>query len=99
MARVLGNEMTKGICVVARDDLCKGDDTKEECIANWERILTKLNKNNLKLSPRKVRVLLQDTEVFGHRVKDGKVRPSDHIVTSLGRTTREELKTVRQVNS
>ena len=44
-------------------------------------------------------MLLQETEVFGHRVKDGKVRPSDHIVTALGKTTREELKTVRQVNS
>ena len=43
--------------------------------------------------------MLQDTEVFGHRFKDGKMRPSDHIVTSLGKTSVEELKTVRQVNS
>ena len=42
--------------------------------------------------------MLQDTEVFGHRVKDGMVRPSDHIVTSLGKTSIDELKTVKQVN-
>ena len=77
--------MDEGICVVARDNLCTGGDTKDECIANWERVLTKLNQNNLKLSPRNVRVLLQDPEVFGHRVKDGKVRPSDHIVTAWAR--------------
>ena len=99
MAQVLGDEMTAGFCCVARDDLCIGGETVDECIGNWEKVLTKLDSNNLKLSPRKVRVLLQDTEVFGHRVKDGKVRPSDHIVTSLGKTSTDELKTVKQVNS
>ena len=69
----------------------------DACITNLEWVLNKLNQNNLKLSPRKARVLLQDTEVFAHRVKDGKVRPSNHIFTSLGKTTRDE--TVRQVSS
>ena len=91
--------MTEGFCCVARDDLFIGGKTEDECIDNWERVLVKLNANNLKLSPGKVRIMLQDTEVFGHRVKDGKMRPSDHIVTSLGKTSMEELKTVRQVNS
>ena len=33
------------------------------------------------------------------RVCDGKVRPSDHIVTSLAATNTESLVTVKQVNS
>ena len=86
-------------CCMARDDLCIGADMVDACIANWERVLSKFNENNLKLSPWKVRVLLQDTEVFCHRVMDGKVRPSNHIVTSLGKTTIQELKSVRQVKS
>ena len=99
LAQVLGDEMTEGFCCVARDDLFIGGETEDECIDNWERVLVKLNTNNLKLAPRKVRIMLQDTEVFGHRFKDGKMRPSDHIVTSLGKTSVEELKTVKQVNS
>ena len=94
MAQVLGDEMTASFCCITRDNLCIGGDTVDACISNWEKVLTRLDKNNLKLSPRKVRVLLQDMEPFGHRVKDSKVRPSDHIVASLGKTSRDELKTV-----
>ena len=48
MARVLGDKMTEGICVMARDDLVTGGNTIDECIANWGCILKKLNENNLK---------------------------------------------------
>ena len=99
MCRVLGDEMTEGFCVAARDDLCVGGDTVDECIERWGRVLSKLNQHNLKLAPHKVRILLQDTEVYGHRIIDGKVRPSNHVVNSLASTTTSELKTVKQVNS
>jgi hypothetical protein len=99
LARVLGDEMTAGYCLAARDDLCVGGNSPEEAIANWSKVLGKICDSNLKLAPGKVRVLLQDTEVFGHRVVEGKIRPSDHIVTSLGRTSIKDLNTVKQVNS
>ena len=99
VTRVLGDEMLKGMCVIARDDLIVGGDSIEECIANWAVILAKLNAHNLKLAPRKLRCFLEDTEVYGHKIRDGKIRPSDHIVSSLAATTPDALVTVRQVNS
>ena len=99
LGRVLGDEQTAGFCLAARDDVFVGGNTVDECIANWNIVLSKLNKHNLKVSPRKVRIMLEDTEVFGHRIADGKVRPSDHILTSLAATTPDQLVTYRQVNS
>ena len=46
-----------------------------------------------------MRVLLDDTEVFGHRIKQGFVSPSPHIVSNLGMIKLEDMKTVKQVNS
>ena len=99
LGRVLGDEQTAGFCLAARDDVFVGANTIDECIANWDTVLTKLNQHNLKVNPRKVRVMLGDVEVFGHRVVDGTVRPSDHIITSLAATTPSDLVSVRQVNS
>ena len=99
VTRVLGDQLLEGKCIIARDDLIVGGKSIEECLANWAEILPKMNSHNLKLNPKKVRILLQDHEIYGHRVCDGKVRPSDHIVTSLAATSTENLVTVRQVNS
>ena len=99
VTRVLGDEMAADMCIIARDDLIVGGDTIEECLSNWETILAKLDRHNLKLAPRKVRLFLQDAEIYGHRIRDGKVRPSDHIVSTLATTTIESLTTVKQVNS
>ena len=99
LGRVLGDEQTAGFCLAARDDVFVGGNTIDECIANWDTVLSKLNRYNLKLNPRKVRIMLGDTEVFGHRIADGTVRPSEHILTSLASTTPDDLVTVKQVNS
>ena len=99
LGRVLGDEKAAGFCCVARDDLHIGGDTIDECLDNWETVLSKLNAHNLKVSPSKVRIFLQDSEVFGHRVINGTIRPSDHIVSTLAAAKVGELVTVRQVNS
>ena len=99
MSRALGDEMTAGICMAARDDLVVGGDTVDEAIHNWSQVLAKITSHNLKLNPQKVRILLQDTEIYGHRIINGKIRPSEHIVSSLASTTTTELVTVKQVNS
>ena len=98
LARVLGDDISEGHCLAARDDLFVGGSTIDEALQNWNKVLKKVADNNLKITARKVRVFLGDTEVFGHRVKDGQVKPSDHNITTLSKTTTEELQTVRQVN-
>ena len=51
LGRVLGDEKTAGFCCVARDDIIVGGNTIDECIANWETVLAKLDKHNLKVKP------------------------------------------------
>ena len=45
-----------------------------EAISNYETVLQKLEANNLKLSPGKVRIFSSDTEIYGYRVRDGRNR-------------------------
>ena len=97
--KILGDEIADGKCMAARDDLTVGGNTIDEAIANWEEVLTKLRKCNLKITSHKVRIFLPDTEVYGYRIKNGKVLPSGHIVTDLGKTKIADLKTVKSVNS
>ena len=99
MASVLGDEMTSGITMSARDDLFVGGDTREEAITNWSRVLAKLEAANLKVTARKVKIFPRDTVVFGMRVSEGKISPSAHVIETLGEVKMEELKTNKQVNS
>ena len=99
IARVLGTELAEGICYAERDDVIIGGESVEATISNWERVLSKLAANNLKLSPSKVKLFPKDMEVFGLRIKDGLVLPSDHIIKSLGKSSIDLLKTVKHVNS
>jgi hypothetical protein len=72
LARVLGDDMTAGHCLAARDGLFVGGDTLDEALDNWNAILGKLAANNIKITAKKVRFFLGDTEVFGHRITDGR---------------------------
>jgi hypothetical protein len=101
LMKVLGDELAEGIVEVARDDIQVGGNTINEVIDNWDRVLTKLNQSNLKISPQKVRVLLDDTEVYGFRIQKGFVLPSPlpHCVSDLGKVKLEDLKTDKQTNS
>lgn len=99
IARVLGQELADGICYAERDDIIIGGETIDDTITNWNRVLGKLKSANLKLSPSKVKIFPMDIEIFGLRIKDGQVLPSDHIIKSLGKSSIQELKTVKNVNS
>ena len=99
LSRVLGDEISEGVYLAARDDLFVAGDSIDEVLENWDKVLTKLEKANLKITARKVRVFLEDTEVFGHRITNGEVFPSDHTVKTLGDINMEEIKTIKQLNS
>ena len=99
LKRVLGEEISAGFCVSIRDDIVIGGNTVSEAIENYSSVLEKFSLNNLKLSPSKIRLFPQDTEIYGYRLKNGCVMPSDHTVTSLGQAKIEELITNKQVNS
>jgi hypothetical protein len=77
LAIVLGDLLTEGICEIARDDIQVGGNTYDEAISNWERVLSALNANGLKLSPKKVRIFPASTEVYGVKLQNGFISPSD----------------------
>ena len=95
LSRVLGQEISDGFCVAIRDDIIIGGHTQDDAIDNYETVLRKLHSCNLKLSPNKMRIFPSDTEVYGYRVKDGCILPSNHTITSLGK---QILKTLSQTS-
>ena len=99
VSRVLGDNIAKGHCLALRDDIIIGGNSVDEALTNYESILNKLEDNNLKLSSHKIRVFPSDTEIYGYRILNGCILPSAHIVTSLGETKIDKLKTNKQVNS
>ena len=66
--------------------------TIDELIHNWDRVLTKLAENNLKVTGQKVRILLDDVEVYSYRIRKGYVSPSQHIISNLGKVEMEDIK-------
>ena len=62
-------------------------------------MLSILNQANLKITARKVRIFLEDTEVVGQRISKVNVSPSEHSITTLGEIKMEEIKTIKQLNS
>jgi hypothetical protein len=99
LAIVLGDLITQGICEIARDDIQVGGNTYDEAIANWDTVLTRLSSNGLKVSPKKVRIFPASTEVYGVKLQNGKISPSDHVLTTLGITSIDQLKSVKNVNA
>ena len=99
ISRILGDELAQGICYAERDDIAVGGQSVKDAIQNWKTVLTKLNDNNMKVSPNKVKIFPEDIEVFGWRIRNGQVMPSDHIITNLGKSSITQLTTVKQVNS
>ena len=99
LCRVLGEDISAGHCLAVRDDIMIGGNTVDDAINNYEKVIVQLNKNNLKLSPNKVRLFPADTEIYGYRVRNGCIEPSEHRVSSIGKIKIESLTTVKSVNS
>ena len=71
VSRVLGDNIAQGHCLAIRDDIVIGGNSIDEALSNYESVLSKLNLNNLKLSPHKIRIFPKDTEIYGYRVLNG----------------------------
>ena len=63
MCWVLGDLMQEGIVVKIADDLYTGGNTIQELLGNWERILHRMEANNLRLSPSKTVICPVTTSV------------------------------------
>ena len=99
LCRVLGEEIACGYCIALRDDIIVGGNSIDDALTHYECVIKKLKESNLKLSPNKVRIFPADTEVYGYRIQNGHVLPSQHTISNLGKANIDQLMTVKQVNS
>ena len=65
MCRVLGELVQEGIVTKIADDLYCGGDTPEELRNNWERVLSALFENGLRLSAKKTVIGPKTTTILG----------------------------------
>ena len=65
MSRVLGELIQEGCVSKIADDLYIGGNTPSEVLSHWRRVLTLLEKNNLRLSASKTIICSEKTVVLG----------------------------------
>ena len=83
LAKVLGQEITKGNVIIQADDGQVGGKTIEETIDNWIKTLDLCSKNNIKLNYKKIKILPDQSLIHGWVFKDGHVQPDPHRKLAL----------------
>ena len=91
----MGEAIDDGHCMKLEDDMIIGGNSIDNTLSKYVSALCKLYQNNLKLSPTKVFVFTNNTEVYCYWVKNGIILPSDHTVKSLGKVNIKDLITGR----
>ena len=83
MCRVLGDLLQEGCVAKIADDLYCGGDTPQELLTNWRKVLSALDRCNLRLSPEKTIVCPASTTILGWIWSQGSIRASPHRVAAL----------------
>ncbi|XP_056001758.1 uncharacterized protein LOC130048742 [Ostrea edulis] len=81
--RVLGDLLEEGIVVKLADDLYCGADTPDQLLENFSRVLTALNKCNIKLSASKTVIAPLRTTILGWIWQQGTLSASPHRTATL----------------
>ena len=80
MRVVLGELIKQGKARKIADDVQAGGRTIDEAIDNFEEVLFHLEKNNLKMDPKKTKIFAKKLPIFGW-IKDGQnIKPEIHEV-------------------
>ena len=75
--------MMKGWVVKLADDLYVGADSAEELLPRWREVLRLLEKNGLKLNPKKTVICPTSTVILGWLWERGSIRPTPHRLNTL----------------
>ena len=65
MCRVLGDLLHQGCVAKIADNLYCGGDTPQELLMNWRKVLSALDRCNLRLSPENTIVCPSSTTILG----------------------------------
>ncbi len=83
MCRILGELIQEGCVAKLADDLYCGGNTPEELLNNWEKVLTAMHANNLKLSHKKTIIAPKQTTILGWIWSSGTIHASPHRISTL----------------
>ena len=97
MCRVLGDLLQNGCVAKIADDLYCGGNTPTELLSNWRKVLTALDKCDLRLSAKKTIISPVSTTILGWIWSRGSIRASPHRVAALSSCT--PPKTVRDLRA
>ena len=99
-SKILKEELTEGLCIKIVDDCYVGGDSQIETAENYKRIVTKLAKANLKISPEKSYIFPKEADVLGWTWhKGGYLSASPHRKLALTNTKVEDTCKVRDMRS
>ena len=93
MCRVLGDLLQEGSVAKIADDLYCGGNSPQELHVNWRKVLSSLDRCNLRLSPEKTIVCPASVTILGWIWCQGSIRASPHRIAALASC--EPPKTVR----
>ena len=100
LAKILKSELQQGIVIRLADDLYIGGDTDTQAAINYDIVLSKLNQCNIKLSPHKTSIFLEEMNILGWTWKQGGyLSPNPHRVNALKNTTTENIAKVKDLRS
>ena len=83
MSLVLGDLIRDEIVAKIADDLCIGGQTIPELLENYRKVLARMAKANLKLSPKKTVIAPRETMILGWIWNEGTLKASPHRVVTL----------------
>ena len=83
MCRVLGDFLQEGCVAKIADDLYCGGNSDQELLSNSRKVLSVLDRSNLRLSPAKTIICPASTTILGWIWSQGSIRASPHRVAAL----------------
>ena len=99
-AKILKEEMKDGICTKIVDDCYVGGSTQEEAASNHERVMAKLHKANMKITPEKTFIFPKQADVLGWTWHEGGyLKASPHRKLALTNTRIEDIKKIKDMRS
>ena len=78
LTKILGAEIEKGNVIIQADDGQVGGKTFDEAVENWISVLNICTENNIKLTPKKIKIFPSSSLIHGWVFKDGCVQPDPH---------------------
>ena len=99
-AKILKQETQDGICVKIVDDCYVGGQTQLEAAINYARVIEKLSKANIKITPEKTFIFPKEADVLGWVWSEGgNLKASPHRKLALTNTKTDDIKTAKDMRS